>query len=119
LPRPSGLPGNGLCPLHTIEGSFPKGAIQCQSHWLARNARGYLRLEAGPGNVQAQNDDISNDNLNSWILFTPKEDGRYRLIAKSFEHRGSGAYTLSIREFAREDEVAPRLQRQEEWTHSC
>jgi tetratricopeptide (TPR) repeat protein/serine/threonine protein kinase len=60
----------------------------------------YLRLEDSQGKVLAENDDISKDNLNSRILFTPKEDGTYRIIATSFQQRGSGAYTLTIRTFA-------------------
>jgi tetratricopeptide (TPR) repeat protein/tRNA A-37 threonylcarbamoyl transferase component Bud32 len=60
----------------------------------------YLRLEDSQGKVLAENDDISPDNLNSRILFTPKEDGTYRIIATSFQQRGSGAYTLTIRAFA-------------------
>jgi hypothetical protein len=69
----------------------------------------YLRLEDAKKKVLAENDDISEPgvrsqesgvrNLNSRIIFTPKEDATYLIIATSFEHRGVGAYTLTIREF--------------------
>jgi len=70
----------------------------------------YLRLEDAKKKVLAENDDIEEPgvrgqesgvrNLNSRLIFTPKEDAVYRLIATSFEQRGAGAYTLTIREFA-------------------
>jgi serine/threonine protein kinase/Tfp pilus assembly protein PilF len=65
----------------------------------------YLRLESAQGKVLAENDDIDYPkNLNSRILFTPQEDGLYRLVATSFQRRGRGAYTLTIREFQRKKE---------------
>ena len=36
----------------------------------------------------------------SHIVFTPKEEGVYRITATSFEQRGRGAYTLTIRAIA-------------------
>jgi tetratricopeptide (TPR) repeat protein len=60
----------------------------------------FLRLEDGKGTKLAENDDIDPDtNLNSRILFTAPADGTYRLIATSFEQRGTGSYTVLIREF--------------------
>ena len=47
----------------------------------------------------AKNDDISDENLNSRIIFNCKQDGSYRIVATSFLRRGSGVYTLIIREF--------------------
>jgi tetratricopeptide (TPR) repeat protein len=61
----------------------------------------HVRLEDGQGKVLAENDDINDDNQNARILFTPKEDGTYRIIATSFQQRGTGAYTLTIRTFAK------------------
>ncbi len=58
-------------------------------------------MEDPKGKVLAENDDVSKDNLNSHILFTPTADGTYRIIATAFEQRGIGAYTLTIREFTR------------------
>jgi tetratricopeptide (TPR) repeat protein len=58
-----------------------------------------LRLEDEKGKLLAENDDISPDNLNSRLTFTPKQDGVYRVVATSFVQRGRGAYTLRIREF--------------------
>ena len=60
----------------------------------------YLRLETANRKILAENDDIAPDNLNSRIIFTPKVDGLYRIVATSFQQRGTGAYTLTIREFA-------------------
>ena len=60
----------------------------------------YLRLEDAKGKVLDENDDISADDQNSRLIFSPKEAGVYRVIATSFQQQGSGAYTLKIREFA-------------------
>jgi hypothetical protein len=38
--------------------------------------------------------------LDSRIIFTPKESGTYRITATSFEQRGRGAYTLAVRAVA-------------------
>ncbi len=59
-----------------------------------------LRLEDGKGAVLAENDDISKENLNSRIVFTPSTNGVYRLIATSYQQRGRGAYAIIVREFA-------------------
>jgi len=63
----------------------------------------YLRLESDKGKVLEENDDIAPGNTNSRILFRPKEDGAYRIVTTSFEQRGVGPYTLTIREF-----IAPK-----------
>jgi serine/threonine protein kinase/tetratricopeptide (TPR) repeat protein len=60
----------------------------------------YLRLEDGQGKVLAENDDISPGNRNARIVFTPQEGGAYRVIATSYQQQGTGAYTLTIRQFA-------------------
>jgi serine protease Do len=60
----------------------------------------YLRLEDPKGKVLAENDDISPDNQNSRIVFTAPADGTYRLVATSFQQRGTGSYTLTIRVLA-------------------
>jgi hypothetical protein len=57
----------------------------------------YLKLYDPAGKLVAENDDIAPNNLDSRIVFTPKEAGVYRIIATSFEQRGRGAYTLTIR----------------------
>jgi len=60
-----------------------------------------LRLEDANKKKLAEDDDIiEGKNYNARILFAPKADGVYRLIATSFEQRGVGAYALVIREFA-------------------
>ena len=59
----------------------------------------YLRLENDKGKVLAENDDISDENLNSRIIFNCKEDGNYRIVATSYQQAGRGAYVLIIREF--------------------
>ena len=48
----------------------------------------YLKLLDGKGNVVAENDDIAPNNLNSRVIFTPKETGTFRIVATSFEERG-------------------------------
>ena len=47
-----------------------------------------------------ENNDIDGQRRpNSRILFTPKQNGTYRLIATSFQQRGHGAYEIIMREF--------------------
>ena len=62
----------------------------------------FLILEDAAGKKLAENDDIvPGVNLNSRLLFEAPADGLYRIVATSFEQRGAGAYTLTIREFAK------------------
>jgi tetratricopeptide (TPR) repeat protein len=58
-----------------------------------------LKLQDPAGKQIAEYDDISAENLNSRLIFTPPADGVYRLVATSFEQAGAGPYTLRIREF--------------------
>jgi hypothetical protein len=57
----------------------------------------YLKLVDGKGKLLAENDDIALDNHNSRLIFTPRESGIFRIAATSFQERGRGAYTLTIR----------------------
>jgi WD40 repeat protein/tetratricopeptide (TPR) repeat protein/tRNA A-37 threonylcarbamoyl transferase component Bud32 len=63
-----------------------------------------LRLEDDQGKKLAENDDISPSNLNSRIVFRPEKDGPYRIVATSYQRRGSGDYALTIRVFARQNQ---------------
>jgi hypothetical protein len=57
----------------------------------------YLRLHDGQGKLLDKNDDIvPGVNLNSRLVFTPAQDGTYRLVATSFQQSGQGDYTLTI-----------------------
>jgi tetratricopeptide (TPR) repeat protein len=59
-----------------------------------------LRLHDQKGKLLAENDDIvPGVNLNSRLYFTAPADGTFRLMATSFEQRGVGAYTLTVRSF--------------------
>jgi tetratricopeptide (TPR) repeat protein len=60
----------------------------------------YLKLFGPTGKLVAENDDIAPNNLDSRIIFTPNEDGVYRITATSFQERGRGAYTLTVRAVA-------------------
>jgi hypothetical protein len=60
----------------------------------------YLRLEDDNGKLLAENDDISPANPNSRLIFTAPRDGSYRIVATSFQQRGTGTYSLIVREFA-------------------
>jgi serine/threonine protein kinase/Flp pilus assembly protein TadD len=60
----------------------------------------YLKLHDPAGKLVVENDDIAPGNQDSHIVFTPKEEGVYRITATSFEQRGRGAYTLTIRAIA-------------------
>ncbi|MCI0682674.1 MAG: trypsin-like peptidase domain-containing protein [Gemmataceae bacterium] len=57
----------------------------------------FLRLEDAKGQELAVDDD-SGGNLNSRIVYTPKTDGDYRIIATVFEPQQLGAYTLTVAE---------------------
>ena len=59
----------------------------------------YLKLFDAQNKLLAENDDISPENTNSQIIYTITENGIYHLVATSFQERGMGAYTLTIREF--------------------
>jgi hypothetical protein len=61
-----------------------------------------LRLTDAKGKLLAENDDIdyAAKNLNSRIVFVPKADGVYRIIATSFQQQGRGDYTITIRQYA-------------------
>jgi hypothetical protein len=59
----------------------------------------FLKLEDAKGKLLAENDDISADNLNSRLVINGKADGLLRVVATSFQEAGTGAYTLTIREF--------------------
>ena len=56
----------------------------------------YLKLLDAKGTLLAENDDIAPNNLNSRIIFTPKESGTFRIVATSFQERGRGTYSLTI-----------------------
>jgi hypothetical protein len=60
----------------------------------------YLRLHDAGGKLLAENDDIlPGVNLNARLFFTAPAEGGYRLVATSFEQRGTGSYTLTVRSF--------------------
>jgi hypothetical protein len=60
----------------------------------------FVRLLAADGTTLAENDDILlGVNLNSRLVFRPKGDGVYRIVAGAFENSGIGKYTLTVREF--------------------
>ncbi len=63
----------------------------------------YLRLQDGMGKIRAENDDISAADRNARLVFSPEQTGVYRVIATSFQQKGTGAYTLTIREFISPD----------------
>jgi hypothetical protein len=58
----------------------------------------YLRLEDDQRGKLAENNDITPDNLDSRIMFTPSTSGVFRIVATSYQQRGRGAYGLTIRE---------------------
>jgi hypothetical protein len=62
----------------------------------------YLKLLDGKGKVLAENDDITPNNLDSRLIFTPNAHETFRIVATSFQERGRGAYVLTIRAFSLE-----------------
>jgi len=57
----------------------------------------YLLLLSPRGDVIAQNDDVSQGNLNSAIAITLPETGTYQVIANSYDSTGRGNYRLTVR----------------------
>jgi tetratricopeptide (TPR) repeat protein len=99
---------------HRLSGSLTAGQKEQRHESLLRAGQTYifelestafdpfLRLEDAKGKQLAENDDIEPGvNKNSRIIVIPKESGTYRLVATAFQGRGTGAYTLVIREFVR------------------
>jgi len=65
----------------------------------------FLRIEDSRKKPLLYNDDVCpRDDLNSRILFTPREKDDYRVIVTSYQPAKTGAYTLQIREAVRADE---------------
>jgi WD40 repeat protein/tetratricopeptide (TPR) repeat protein/tRNA A-37 threonylcarbamoyl transferase component Bud32 len=62
--------------------------------------RTHVRLEDGQGKTVAQGKQISLNNRGSRVVFGPKSDGTYRVVASSFLRLGTGGYALTIRTFA-------------------
>jgi hypothetical protein len=62
----------------------------------SRKLDSYLRVEDAKGRVLAEDDD-SGGNLNARLVFTPAQDGTYRLVALSLRPRDAGYYTLTAR----------------------
>ena len=94
---------------YEISLGFPQGralvGIALHAQESLRLADGVI-LQDAKGKKLAENDDIAPNNLNSRLLFTPEKDGVYRLVVTAFQGRGSGPYTLIIREF--QDQPGPR-----------
>jgi hypothetical protein len=60
----------------------------------------FLRLHDEHGVKLAENDDVDpGRDTNSRLIFTPKQDGTYQIIATSFERQEYGAYEIVVREF--------------------
>jgi tetratricopeptide (TPR) repeat protein/tRNA A-37 threonylcarbamoyl transferase component Bud32 len=57
----------------------------------------FLKLLDATGKLLAQDDDISAENPDARLIFTPKTDGTFRVVATSYQEAGRGAYTLTIR----------------------
>jgi serine/threonine-protein kinase len=66
----------------------------------------FLRLEDGTGKKLIEDDDSGGDQ-DARIVFTAPHDGVYRIIATSFQQQGTGAYTLTIREYTVKNRRAP------------
>lgn len=56
----------------------------------------FLILVAPNGDLIAQNDDISTDNLNSSLTVTLPSSGTYRVVANSYDSSGRGRYMLTV-----------------------
>jgi serine/threonine protein kinase/Tfp pilus assembly protein PilF len=59
----------------------------------------FLRLEDANYLTLAFNDDVTPpDNLNARLVFTPKQDGVYRLVVTSYEPGATGKFQLTVKE---------------------
>ena len=92
----------------TLNGSLT-AAARAQSHELtlikgnayvfdleSRDFDTLLRLEDAAGRRITEHDDVGTGIRNARIVFTPKADGVYRLIASTQRESGIGAYRLRI-----------------------
>jgi tetratricopeptide (TPR) repeat protein len=68
----------------------------------------FLILEDEEGSKLAENDDISPTNLNARVIYSPELSGTYRVIATSYQQRGTGPYVLRIRELVQESDKLGR-----------
>lgn len=83
---------NALCKVHVF--SLKSGQVYTID--LMSNAfDAYLRLESPQAQPLAADDD-GGVGLNSRIVFTPKVDGAYRIIASSLSGNGTGIYSIQI-----------------------
>jgi hypothetical protein len=60
----------------------------------------YLKLRDADGALADENDDIAPDNRDARLIFTATEDALYSIVATSFQQKGRGGYTLTIRAVA-------------------
>ncbi len=60
----------------------------------------YLRLEDNTGRQVAFNDD-ANGRLDSQIVFTPQQGGKYRVVATTFRDGATGAFVLNVKPAAK------------------
>jgi thiol-disulfide isomerase/thioredoxin len=69
----------------------------------------YLRLENKDGKEVAFNDDISQRNRNSRILYLAPADGAYRIIVTSSKARATGRYLLTVTPGNKQEAFEARL----------
>jgi hypothetical protein len=75
----------------TLQGNLKDDSRQQTHHHKLEAGVTYIidmRSGASKGTLLAENDDIAPNNLNSRIIFTPKESGTYRILATSYQERG-------------------------------
>ena len=53
------------------------------------------------GKLLDQNDDLAPNDRNSLLVCTPDRDGLYRFVVTSFRQQGTGAYSLTVRQFVK------------------
>lgn len=56
----------------------------------------YLFLIGPDGDVVAENDDVSSDDLNSELTVTLEADGVYTIVTNGFDAQSQGSYTLTM-----------------------
>ncbi len=83
---------NSYCKTYTVK--MMPGNTYVIDH-MSSNFDCYLRLEDERGNNLAQDDD-GGQGLNSRIVFTPRAQGTYRVIATTLGGRQVGRFTLTV-----------------------
>ena len=92
-------PGDSILNDNSFFDSYPLSGRAGQQITISLQSQDfdpYLFLVDEAGNLLAENDDVSESDYNSQIVFILPQDGTYRIITNSFDPVGQGFYTLTV-----------------------